>query len=240
MEQPVSLGLKAIQHVGIPVTNLRVSEAFYSGLGFQKVMEATFEHEGENGTCMMMRQGAILMELYEMPAGARKEIASRKDGHIDHIAFDVEDVDAVFKTLTKAGYREWQLIQSNLKKAIFSSTSSKKPRIVMQYSPNNDIPYIARVDAGTVEMVRSLGVTVDSSADLVQQFEAVWTPEQLALHTEAAVKMQKVMLETFADIKRRINENIPTTETDVQQFIGKRYGELGLNPSPGIDRKSVV
>ncbi|MCC7309188.1 MAG: aminopeptidase P family protein [Acidobacteria bacterium] len=131
-------------------------------------------------------------------------------------------------------YREWQLIQSNLKKAIFSSTSSKKPRIVMQYSPNNDIPYIARVDAGTVEMVRSLGVTVDSSADLVQQFEAVWTPEQLALHTEAAVKMQKVMLETFADIKRRINENIPTTETDVQQFIGKRYGELGLNPSPGI------
>ncbi len=131
-------------------------------------------------------------------------------------------------------YREWQLIQSNLKKAIFSSTSSKKPRIVMQYSPNNDIPYIARVDAGTVEMVRSLGVTVDSSADLVQRFEAVWTPEQLALHTEAAVKMQKVMLETFAEIKRRINENIPTTETDVQQFIGKRYGELGLNPSPGI------
>ncbi len=134
----------------------------------------------------------------------------------------------------KLVYREWQLIQSNLKSAIFSSTNSKKPRIAMQYSPNNDIPYIARVDAGTVEMVRSLGVTVETSADLVQQFEAVWTPEQLAAHTEAAVKMQKVIIETFAEIKRRINANIPTTENDVQQFMMKRYGEEGMNPSPMI------
>lgn len=131
-------------------------------------------------------------------------------------------------------YREWQLIQSNLKTAIFSSTRSKKPRVAMQYSPNNDIPYIARVDAGTVEMVRSLGVAVESSADLVQQFEAVWTPEQLALHTEAAVKMQKIMIETFAEIKRRINENIATNENDVQQFMMKRFGDEGLNPSPMI------
>ncbi|NOT48386.1 MAG: aminopeptidase P family protein [Acidobacteria bacterium] len=131
-------------------------------------------------------------------------------------------------------YREWQLIQSNLKTAIFSSTTSKKPRIAMQYSPNNDIPYIARVDAGTVEMVRSLGVTVETSADLVQQFEAVWTPEQLAMHTEAATKMQKVIIETFAEIKRRINENVPTTENDVQAFMMKRYGEEGMNQSPMI------
>lgn len=134
----------------------------------------------------------------------------------------------------KLVYREWQLIQSNLKKAIFSSTTSKKPRIAMQYSPNNDIPYIARVDAGTIEMVRGLGATIESSADLVQQFEAVWTPDQLAAHTEAAVKMQKVMIETFAEIKRRIAENIPTNENDVQQFMMKRYGEEGLNPSPMI------
>ncbi len=76
--------------------------------------------------------------------------------------------------------------------------------------------------------------TIDSSADLVQQFEAVWTPEQLAMHTEAAVKMQKIILETFAEIKRRINENVPTTENDVQQFMMKRYGEEGMNPSPMI------
>ena len=131
-------------------------------------------------------------------------------------------------------YREWQLLRDQVGKAIFGDKAKGSARIVMQYSPNNDIPYISRVDAGTIEMVRSTGVKIESSADLVQQFEAVWTPEQLAMHTEAAMKMQKVILETFAEIKRRINENIPTTENDVQQFMMKRYGEEGLNPSPMI------
>lgn len=132
-------------------------------------------------------------------------------------------------------YREWQLLRDQVGKAIFGDGRPKGTfRVAMQYSPNNDIPYVARVDAGTVEMVRSLGVKIESSADLVQQFEAVWTPEQLAMHTEAAVKMQKIIIETFAEIKRRINANIPTTENDVQQFMMKRYGEEGMNPSPMI------
>jgi Xaa-Pro dipeptidase len=133
-------------------------------------------------------------------------------------------------------YREWQLLKQNVAEAVLppGKTKRHKLRIAMQYSPNNDIPYISRVDAGTIEMVKSLGVTVDSSADLVQQFEAVWTDEQLAMHTEAAVKIQKVILEAFAEIKRRINENISTTENDVQQFMMKRYEEEGMNPSPMI------
>lgn len=130
-------------------------------------------------------------------------------------------------------YREWQLLKAQVGHAMFPNGKPKRlSRIAMEYSPNNDIPYIARVDAGTIELVRSLGVKIESSADLVQQFEAVWTPDQLAMHTAAATKMQKVILETFAEIKRRINENIPTTENDVQQFMVKRYGEVGLNPSP--------
>jgi Xaa-Pro aminopeptidase len=130
----------------------------------------------------------------------------------------------------KLVYREWQLLNDQVKAAM--SANGKPKRIAMQYSPNNDIPYISRVDAGTIEMVRSLGVKIESSADLVQQFEAVWTPEQLAMHTEGAAKMQKIMLETFAEIKRRINAEIPTTEIDVQQFMMKRFGEEGMNPSP--------
>lgn len=142
-------------------------------------------------------------------------------------------------------YREWQELKDQVGKAIFGASTArsgeKRPkdgtpnvRIAMQYSPNNDIPYVSRVDAGTIEMVRSTGVKIESSADLVQQFEAVWTSEQLAMHTEAATKMQKIILETFAEIKRRVNENIPTTENDVQAFMMKRYGEEGLNPSPMI------
>lgn len=128
-------------------------------------------------------------------------------------------------------YREWQLLKSQVGKAL---GNKKGMRIAMQYSPNNDIPYISRVDAGTIEMVRSLGVTVESSADLVQQFEAVWTPEQHEMHNEAAEKMQKIILEAFAEIRRRINAELPTTEIDVQQFMMKRYSEEGMNPSPMI------
>lgn len=138
-------------------------------------------------------------------------------------------------------YREWQLILENLRKAIFYCSdrrgdckSAGNPKIAMQYSPNNDIPYISRVDAGTIEMVRSLGVKVESSADLVQQFEAVWTSEQLTMQTEAATKIQKIIIETFGEIKRRINADIPTNENDVQAFMMKRYDEEGMNPSPMI------
>ena len=132
-------------------------------------------------------------------------------------------------------YREWQLINSNLKQAIFAGAkSARKPRIAMQYSPNNDIPYISRVDAGTIEMVRSLGVDIVTSADLVQQFEAVWTAEQFAMHKEAAEKLQRSVIETFAEIKRRINENVPTTELDVQRFMMKRMEENGIQPDPMI------
>ena len=129
-------------------------------------------------------------------------------------------------------YREWQLINSNLKQAIVGG--SGKPRIAMQYSPNNDVPYVARVDAGTIEMVRSLGIDIVTSADLVQQFEAVWTPEQLQMHTESATKQQKIILEAFAEIKRRMLGNEPTTEIDIQRFMMKRFDEEGLNPEPTI------
>ena len=132
-------------------------------------------------------------------------------------------------------YREWQLIESNLRKAFATNGKPQgKIRIAMEYSPNNDIPYISRVDAGTIEMVRGLGVDVVTSADLVQQFEAVWTPDQLAMHTEAANKQQKIIIEAFNEIKRRIKENIPTTETDVQQFMMKRFEDEGMHPEPMI------
>ncbi|HSK72956.1 MAG TPA: Xaa-Pro peptidase family protein [Pyrinomonadaceae bacterium] len=136
---------------------------------------------------------------------------------------------------TKLIYREWQLLQDQIRRAFFGQNKPKNAlRIAMQYSPNNDIPYISRVDAGTIEMVRSLGVKVETSADLVQQFEAVWTDEQFAMHKEAVGKLQKIILETFGEIKRRMNENIPTTEIDVQQFMMKRFSEEGMQPSPMI------
>jgi Xaa-Pro aminopeptidase len=136
----------------------------------------------------------------------------------------------------KIAYLSWESLKDSVKSALLANKTPSygRPRIAMQYSPNNDIPYVSRVDAGTIEMVRSLGVEVLSSADLVQKFEAVWTPEQLAMHKEAAEKMQKIILEAFAEIKRRIEADIPTTELDIQAFMMRRYGEVGLEPSPMI------
>src|SRR5262245_17044198 len=72
-------------------------------------------------------------------------------------------------------YRTWQELQAGL-----GAILAGMRRVAMQYSPNNDVPYVARVDAGTVELVRRCGSEVVSSADLVQRFEAVWSSEQYA------------------------------------------------------------
>jgi Xaa-Pro aminopeptidase len=89
----------------------------------------------------------------------------------------------------------------------------------MQYSPNNAVPYLSRVDAGTVELIRSFGIDVVSSADLVQEFESAWDDEQLAMHDQAARGLYESVHAAFAEIGRRIRGGLPTTEFDIQQFI---------------------
>ncbi len=101
-------------------------------------------------------------------------------------------------------------------------------RIAMQYSPDNDIPYISRVDAGTIELLRRCGVEIVSSADLVQHFEAVWSEEQLQTHLRAEPKMRRIVDETFTEIARRVTSGQPTNEYDIQQFILRCFEREGL------------
>ena len=102
--QKIKLPISNIQHVGIPVTNMETSEEFYSNPGFENVMQANFIHENETGNCIMMQQGTIIIELYQMPEKELPAIAKRKDGHVDHVAFDVPDIDKTFSVLSGAGY----------------------------------------------------------------------------------------------------------------------------------------
>lgn len=101
-------------------------------------------------------------------------------------------------------------------------------KVAMQYSPMNAIPYVSRVDAGTIELVRSYGTEVVTSADLVALFEASWTPWQLATHVEATDNLYRIVGETFAEVRRCIEKDVATTEYDVQQFIYGRYGHYGM------------
>jgi Xaa-Pro aminopeptidase len=101
-------------------------------------------------------------------------------------------------------------------------------RVAMEYSPRAAIPYVSRVDAGTVEMIRALGPEVVSSADLVQQFEARWTPEQKALHDQAARDTLLAKDEAFALVKERLRAGTAVTESEVQRFIQSRFDARGL------------
>lgn len=96
----MDLKINHIQHIGIPVSNIQKSIGFYEKFGFTNVMPSTFEIEGEKGGIVaMMKRDCIILELYQMPASYLTEITNRKDGHIDHIAFDVDDIELAFTTI---------------------------------------------------------------------------------------------------------------------------------------------
>ena len=100
----MNIKINHLQHIGIPVTNLKVSEIFYQRLGFKNVMDSSFIFNGGKGLVVMMKSGEVIMELYQMPESELAEIRSRKNGHIDHIAFDVSDINEAFDVLKKASF----------------------------------------------------------------------------------------------------------------------------------------
>lgn len=124
----------------------------------------------------------------------------------------------------KIVYLTWQELQQRLKELLGDSK-----RVAMQYSPNNQIPYISLADAGTVELVRNTGVEVVSSADLVQRFEALVSPAQFATHEEAGRRMHAILAETWKEIEGRLKRGETFTEYDIQQSMLGRYAAAGLN-----------
>ena len=93
-----------IQHIGVPVTDLAIQEAFYKKLGFENVMQSGFDFNGDKGKVAMMQRGTMIIEIYQMPEKELTEIRSRKNGHIDHIAFDVTNIDQAFEELKNEGF----------------------------------------------------------------------------------------------------------------------------------------
>ena len=101
-------------------------------------------------------------------------------------------------------------------------------RVAMEYSPENAIPYVARVDAGTVESVRRRGVEVVSSGDLVQRFEARWSPEGLESHLTASAALYRIKDRTFEAIGQALRKGLGITEYEVQQWMAGWFAEEGL------------
>jgi Xaa-Pro dipeptidase len=101
-------------------------------------------------------------------------------------------------------------------------------RVAMEYSPQAAIPYLSRVDAGTAEMVRARGVNIVSSGDLVQRFEASWTPEQYAQHMRASDALYRIKDRAFDSVRRALKQGQRTTEHDLQQQMVQWFEDEGL------------
>jgi Xaa-Pro dipeptidase len=120
-------------------------------------------------------------------------------------------------------YRGWRELEDGLRDALSGLRS-----VAMEVSPLAAVPYVARVDWGTVELVRSLGVDVVSSGDLVQLFEARLTSAQKALHDAAVNGVLATKDAAFALVRDRLAAGARITESELQAFVVRRLGESGL------------
>src|SRR4029077_7121968 len=111
----------------------------------------------------------------------------------------------------------------------------RSKNVAMQYSPKNAIPYVSMVDAGTIELVRSTGVKVLTSADLVQKYEACWSKAQLESHFAAGRAIDKIVQQAFAFAAQSVRDKKNLTEYDLQQWIRKRFDEEGITTEQGPD-----
>lgn len=123
----------------------------------------------------------------------------------------------------KAIYSSWQTQAAGLEAMLAGAK-----RVAMQYSALCAIPYVSMVDAGTIELVRSFGPEIVSSADLIQLFEARWTGAQLDGHLEAGRRVDEVRRASFAEIGRRLKAHEPVTEWDIKQFVLSSFERAGL------------
>ena len=129
--------------------------------------------------------------------------------------------------------------------------------LAAQYSPNNELPAISRLDAGTAEFLRERGIELVSSAELVQQFAAVWTEDQLAGHQRACSALHQIVLEAFDEVAKALRTDREIDEYAVQKLILESFEReklwtesdpiVGVNAhsadphyQPGPDRSSAI
>jgi Xaa-Pro aminopeptidase len=124
-------------------------------------------------------------------------------------------------------YSSWKTLEGTLARLLAGK------RIAMEYSPGDAVPYLDRIPAGVIEMVRAAGAEVVSSGQLVTQFYAVWSPENIAAHERAAEVIAAIAKEAFAVIGERARTASPATEFEMMQWILGRFKAAGLETDHG-------
>ena len=116
-------------------------------------------------------------------------------------------------------------------RAMLGATHGGASRVAMEYTPEGALPRVSKVDGGTLEMVRSLGVEVVPSADILQYATQRWDAEQLESHRFAADALTRIVKEAFERIGERVDAGI--TEYDVAEFIRQRFLDAGMIVTDG-------
>jgi Xaa-Pro aminopeptidase len=151
--------------------------------------------------------------FYYIPAHGepRKLVHRIESGSLDHLPG------------SKSVYLRWQELEAGVATLVRGAK-----RVAMEYVPRNANPYVSRVDAGTVELVRGNGIEVVPSGDLIQRFEACWDDEQWAMHLEAARHTRSAFDVAFGFTTDRIRSGRPPRETEVVQVILEHFKRNGV------------
>ena len=123
---------------------------------------------------------------------------------------------------SKTEYSSWQELESKVEAMLAS-----KSRIAMQYSPRNAIMYVSMVDAGTIELIREMGVEIRSSADLVSQFEAVLTDRQITTHFNAQRRIDSILAGAWTEIGNRVRAG-GADEFSIVEFLQRGIAREGM------------
>jgi Xaa-Pro aminopeptidase len=119
-------------------------------------------------------------------------------------------------------YAAWKELDDGLRLLL------KGKRVAMEYSANDAVPYLDRVPAGVLELVRASGAEVVSSSEMVTAIAARWSPEELANHRKAAEEVRRIALGAFAHVRERLAARASVTEQGVQRWVLEAFAKAGL------------
>ena len=143
---------------------------------------------------------------------ARKLVHGLEPAMLDHLPGE------------KRSYVRWQELSRELE-ALVDGVG----RLAVHYSPENQLPTISRLDAGTAEFLRARGAELVSAADLAQRFAATWSDAQLASHRRASEHLHRIVLRAFSLVGQSLKAGDAINEYSVQKFILERFDEAGLH-----------
>ncbi|MFL6202675.1 MAG: M24 family metallopeptidase [Thermoanaerobaculia bacterium] len=138
----------------------------------------------------------------------------------------------------KKVYTTWQEHRQR-----FGELVSGFRRLAAQYSPDNELPSVSRIDAGTADLLKAAGIELATSADLAQRFAATWSQEQLEGHRRANVHLHRIVLEAFNRVADALRRGDQIGEYAVQRFILDAFEQAGLwaeaDPIVGVNAHSA-